>query len=58
MEDKIINVSEEISDMTVTLKSGKKVPVKGKTIYTSWISGRKDCKIVILQPLSIDNQKM
>lgn len=53
MEDKIIKTTHEAGTMTVNLKTGEKVPVKSNTIYTFWKSGRKDCKIEILEPLSL-----
>jgi len=52
MDDKIIKVEEELSTMNVNLKDGTKIPVKAKTINTYWSSGRKDCKIQILEPLN------
>jgi hypothetical protein len=51
MEDKIFNVTEEHGVLTVTLKDGTKIPVKAKTVYTHWESGRKDCAITIEEPL-------
>ena len=52
MEDKIINTSEEFGEMTVTLKNGKAEKIKAKTVYTHWESGRKDCAITLIEPIS------
>jgi hypothetical protein len=52
MEDKVKNTTEEHGVMTVTLKNGQKIPVKAKTVYTHWESGRKDCAIIIEEPLN------
>ena len=52
MEDKIIKTSDVVSNMTVILKDGTKIPVKAKTTETFWESGRKDCHVEILEPLN------
>lgn len=57
MADKIVKTTEERGVMTVTLKTGQKIPVKAKTVYTHWESGRKDCAITIEEPL-IGNASM
>ena len=56
MEDKIIKITEDQGEMTVTLKNGIKSKVLAKTIDTYWESGRKDCKIIILHPIDLSTQ--
>lgn len=51
--DKVINVSEEIGEGFINTKSGKRIPVKTKTIYTTYESGRKDCNVEIEKPLNL-----
>lgn len=53
MEDQIIKKRYESGTMTVNLKTGEQVPVKANTVYTYWKSGRKDCKIELLEPLNL-----
>lgn len=53
MEDKVINIEEEIEDVVLNLKTGEKIPAKAKTTYTYYESGRKDCKIEIEKPISL-----
>lgn len=56
MEDKVIKTEEELSVMHVNLKTGEKVPVNAKTIYTYYESGRKDCKIELEKPIDLNNK--
>ena len=51
--DKVIKVEEEFEEVTLNLKSGKKVNTQAKTIYTYFESGRKDCRVEILKPLDL-----
>ena len=56
MEDKIIKVEEELAEATINLKTGEKVPVRTKTIYTHYESGKKDCKIIMEKPISLSGE--
>jgi hypothetical protein len=38
--------------MHIVLKNGTRIPVKATTINTYWESGRKDCRIIIEEPLN------
>ena len=53
MEDKIIKIEEETGMMSLNLIDGSKMPVKSKTIYTYWQSGRQDCAVEIERPLEM-----
>lgn len=53
MEDKIIKIEEEIGVVTLNLVDGSKTPIKAKTTYTHWQSGRKDCHVSMEKPLSM-----
>lgn len=53
MEDKIIEIKEEMGEVVLNTKSGKKIPTQAKTIYTIYESGRQDCRVEILKPLEI-----
>lgn len=55
MEDKIVRTVIEQGEMTVILKSGKKIPVKATTEETYWKSGRKDCNVTIHEPIITEN---
>ena len=55
--DKIVNVTEELSTMLVTLKDGTSIPVKAKTIDTYWASGRKDCHIELQDSINTISKK-
>jgi len=52
MKDEVSHLTEEIGVMHVVLKDGSRVPVKAKTVYTHWTSGRKDCDVQIEKPIA------
>jgi len=54
MEDKIIKTEEENNIIHLNLKNGNRVPIKAKTIYTHYESGRKDCTIQLQEPIDIN----
>ena len=56
MKDTIVKITEEYGNMFITLKDGKKIPVKAITKYTYWKSGRKDCSINIEEPLTTSSE--
>jgi hypothetical protein len=54
-QDELLKVEEELGEAQATLMNGSKVPVKIKTIYTYWKSGRKDCHIDVLGGINADS---
>lgn len=52
-EKKVINIVEEIGEVTVTLKNGIKRTVPSKTIYTYYDDQTNDCRIEIAKPLDL-----
>lgn len=56
MDDKILSVTNEVGNMTIVLKDGKRIPVKAKTSYVTWTSGRKDCNVSIEEPIDSSSQ--
>ena len=51
--EKVIKIEEEIGEVTLNTKSGKQIKTNAKTTYTIYDSGRKDCHVEILEPLSM-----
>lgn len=51
--DKIIDIKEEMGEVTLNMKSGNKIKTLAKTIYTLYESGRKDCKLEIQKPIDL-----
>lgn len=56
MEDKIVEIKEEMGTAIINLKSGQKIPVETKTTYTIYQSGRQDCNVHIIKPISAGSQ--
>lgn len=56
MEDKILDIKDEMGTAIVNLRNGKSIPVEIKTTYTIYQSGRKDCNVHIIKPISAGSQ--
>lgn len=56
--DKVVNIKEEIGEVTITLKDGRKFITPAKTIYTEYESGRKDCTVQIQKPMDLGGVAM